>query len=140
MRAAFLCCTFALVLAGCSIFGDRFGSGRAVSLIFPPSASLSASSSEVQDALRITDAVLLPEGLTRTTPSSVPDANSMIAYYHYTPERPRSCEVFLTGSRLNIVFAERYERHSSGDVKGMCADLAKKFRGHYDPKIVRVED
>jgi hypothetical protein len=144
MKAAFLFCTVALIAAGCSVFGDRFGSGKAVSLKFlqveRPNPSLTVATPEVREALEITDTVLLPTGLIRDTPSPAPDVNGLIAYYHYTPERPTSCEVFLTGDRLNIVFGERYERHSTTYVKKMCAELAEKFRSHYDPKRVRVQE
>jgi hypothetical protein len=140
MKATVLCCLLTLGVTGCFVFGDRFGSGRAVSLKFPPSAGLTANSPQTHEALQITDTVLVQEGLIRAAPSSVPDANGIIAYYHYTPERPTTCEVFLKGDRLNIVFRERYPRHSSGDVKKLCAELAQKFRSHYYPKMVRVVD
>jgi hypothetical protein len=145
MKPTLLCCTFALLLTGCFIFGDRFGTGRAVSLKFLPPESgeqttLTASSPDVQKALEITDSVLTPAGLIRATPSPAPDANGSIAYYNYTPDRPRSCAVFLGTNRLNIVFRERYEQHSSEAVKEMCGDLAKKFRSYYDPKRVQVQN
>ena len=140
-----LCCTFALLLTGCFIFGDRFGSGTSVSLKFLPPESgkqttLTASSPDVQKALEITDSVLAPAGLIRATPSPAPDANGSIANYHYTPDRPRSCKVFLGTNKLNIVLRERYEQHSSEAVKEMCGDLAKKFRSYYDPKRVQVQN
>jgi hypothetical protein len=138
MKAALLCCTLAVGLTGCFVFGERFGSGRAVSLRFPASADLAVSNPEIQQALEITDTVLLPQGLNRGALLPSPDANGMIAYYHYTPERPRSCTVFLSGDSLNIVFRE-HARHSSEDVKKMCGELAEKLRNHYDPKRVRVE-
>src|SRR5690349_18504636 len=101
MNRALLSCTLALGLTSCSVFGDRFGSGRAVSLRFPASADLAVTSPEIREALEIADTVLIPEGLSRGAILATPDANGMIAYYHYTPERPSGCEVFLKGDRLN---------------------------------------
>ena len=139
MKPTLLFCTLVLALTGCSVFGDRVGSGRAVSLQFAKSAGLTVGSPEIQEAVQIADTVLAPQGLTRAVTSLAPDANGMIAYYHYTPERPESCGIFLKNDRLNVVFRERYARGSSKEVKRMSTELADKFRNHYDPKKVRVE-
>ena len=129
--------------SGC-LFGDRFGTGKAVSLRFLPpvgqsTVSLSANGPEVQEALKVIDVVLTPEGLARDPSPPAQNPNALVAYYHYSPEKPSSCEVFLDGDRLNIVFRERQQRHPSPEVKGMCVALAEKLKAHFGDKKVSVE-
>ncbi len=144
MKAILVWCVLPLLLTGCFIFGDRVGASRAVSLRFLPAEggkqpTLAVSSPDVQKALEITDSVLSPAGLNRATPSPAPDANGVIAFYHYTPERPTSCSVLLDSNTLSVVFLEVYARHTSHDVKKMCAELEGKFKSHYDRSRVQVE-
>src|SRR4051794_27516122 len=92
MKTLLLCCTMGMLLTGCFIFGDRFGSVKAVALTFlPPEpkgrVNLSVTDPHVQEALQITDAVLLPQGRTRTTPSPAPNTAGVIAFYESPRER-----------------------------------------------------
>jgi hypothetical protein len=129
--------------SGC-LFGDRFGTGKTVSVRFLPPAgqstlNLSANGPEVQEALKVMDAVLTPEGLTRGSSPPAQNPNGLVAYYHYSPERPSSCSVFVDGDRLNIVFRERQQRNPSPEVKRMCTSLAEKLKAHFEDRKISVE-
>jgi hypothetical protein len=128
--------------SGC-LFGDRFGTGKTVSVAFlPPSGQsavhLSGDSPEVQVALKIVDSVLVPDGLTRDANPPTQEPNGLVAYYHYTPERPSSCGVFVDGDRLNVVFRERQQRHTSPQVERLCATLVGSLKAQFGDKLVSV--
>jgi hypothetical protein len=158
-----------LVLAsGCWTIGICTGAGRTITLTFrSPAAqsetSLSSNRPELQEALKVIDDVLIPEGITRVSPDAlapqkkygwvastngwvntngwgVVDTNGWIGYsFSDRPFTLAYCEVAVREGRVEIRFFETHYHHSSPQVKRVCVLLAKELRNHFGDKRVKVK-
>jgi hypothetical protein len=150
MKTTIVICAFALLLSvtGC-LFGDRVAPPRTVSLRFPaPSgqpSGLSASDTQVQDALRVIDTVLTADGRTRDpNPPAANEPGLVASYAKNNGTGPRPVDnpnVYLRGDRLEVVFTEFWNRsgHLSAATKKVCDSLQKELSSHYGADRVKVE-
>jgi hypothetical protein len=144
-----LCAAAALLLlTGCWL-GDRFATTRTVSLTFPVPAgqskvSLSVTNGEVQEALKVIDAVLTSAGLTRDPnppPQNVPGFIASYVRYSGTGPRPPGTSVYLEDGHLYVAVVEWGNRsgHLTTDGKRICKSLRDELRKRYGAGKVRIE-
>ena len=133
-----LACAFLLLATGC-FFGDAVVH-RTVSLSLPvpqqqTNVSLSVSDTQVQEALKVIDAVLVSNGFVRDTNPLVAEdqARGLIAFYGV-------CGVSLKDNRLDVSFLEAYRRHFSAPVRKVIGQLKDKLSSRYGAGRVKVED
>jgi hypothetical protein len=133
-----LVCAFLLLATGC-FFGDAFVH-RTVSLSFPvpqqqTNVSLSVNDTEVQEALKLVDDVLVSDGYIRdSNPLTREDrARGLIAFYGV-------CGVGLKDNRLDVDFVEPHRRHFSAPVRKVIEQLKDKLSSRYGAERVKVED
>jgi hypothetical protein len=131
-------CVFLLPVTGC-VFGDSFAH-QTISLSIPvpeqqTNVSLSVSDTQVQEALRLIDGVLVANGYVQDpNPITTEDrARGLIAFYGV-------CGVTLQGHRLEVSFVEAHTRHFSAPMKQVIQQLQDKLCGQYGSKRVKIED
>jgi hypothetical protein len=139
----------ALLLAlasGCCWMGEHHGAYSNVLVTFLPASGrsvvpVSRGSPEVQDALKVIDAVLIPEGLTREDPTL--RSSSGAGYVaNYLPPRYSMigyCCVTVGGNDLNIAFWDRSPGGRTQQVRRLCKSIAHALRSHFGDDRVRVK-
>jgi hypothetical protein len=112
---AILACAFLSLATGC-FFGDSYRvGGVSVSLQtsnHQTNGSLSARDTQVQDALKLIDAVLVSNGFARDSNPIAPgdQARGLVAFYGV-------CSINLETNTLKATFIEAHRRHFSAPVK-----------------------
>ena len=145
-RLAALSCALVL-LTGCP--EPRFHSGRIVSLTFPAQTGeskviLSAQDSQVQEALRIIDSVLVGDGFARDSKRPAGSEPNLVASYaRFTADGLREVgtpDVYLKDNRLEIVIVELGNRtgRPSAASKKICTTLQKELSNRFGAQRVRV--
>ncbi len=139
-----LVCAVALVIGPGCWLGDRFGSGRIVSLTFLPppgqtEATFSPNPSDLQAAVEVADGVLTDNRLERDVPGPLPQLKpgESIAY-HFLTHGPATCNLSVGQAGVGVNFVE-LQTHSSQVVKKLCADIAKQLKLHFAQKKTRVK-
>ena len=130
-------CVVLLLLTGC-VFGDPTAV-RSVSLNFQvpegqSKVSLSVSDTQVQEALKLIDGVLVSRGFHRDLhPLAAEDqARGIIAFYGI-------CGVSLRENRLTVGFLEFHAQRSSVHVRKTCNLLKDKLSSRYGADRVKIE-
>jgi hypothetical protein len=141
MRVIALCCSLLLLVTGC-LFGDP-AAHRSVSLRLPTTAQ-SGDEPEVQEALRIVDAVMTSFGVSRNPNPPAPNEQHVIAIYDVWSATGQMVvaagpTVYLHGDRLDFAFFEFPAYHSSPHVKKVCSAIADALKGHYGDQRVKIE-
>ncbi len=138
-----------LPLTGCWL-GDRFATSRTVSLTFPVPAgqskvSLSVTNSEVQEAVKVIDAVLTSERLRRDPNPPRQNVPGFIASYTTWngtgPRPPNGSSVCLQDGTLSVLVLEWANRSGqlSTEGKRLCKSLRAELRKRYGAGKVRIE-
>ncbi|EEF63317.1 hypothetical protein Cflav_PD5952 [Pedosphaera parvula Ellin514] len=144
-----ICCAFLLFQAGCYL-GDRAATTQMVSLNFPvpegqTKASFSVNDSEVQEALKLIDSVLVSAGFVRESIPPVANQQDPVATYSkYKGTGPRPVggpRVYFRDDRLDVVLVEGGNRNApvSTATKEICNSLQRELSSRYGAKRVRVE-
>jgi hypothetical protein len=121
-----------MLVAGCYL-GDP-SARRTVSLNFrvPEGQTLSVTNTEVQEALKLIDGVLVSAGNVRDANPPAPNEQGIIATYGI-------CNVLLKDNTLSTVFFEFHVRRSSEHVRNTCNLLKHKLSNRYGADRVKIE-
>jgi hypothetical protein len=152
--AVMLCLVLSLIATGCIFLGERHSLTRTVLLNFPPrqeqtNVSLSVSDSEVQDTLKLIDAVLNAEGFVREPDPHETSMPSLVAryarYVKYDGGELRIGilpDVYIQQEQLEVVIVELGNRstHPSEITKRICSSLQKELSSRYGKDRVKVEN
>jgi hypothetical protein len=142
-----VCALLVVLLTGCP---EPPVTSRSVSLSFPmpekqTKVSLAVSDTEVQEALKLIDAVLVSNGFVRDqNPDNATVQGFVASYSKLNNEGLRRLDelpgVYLKGNRLEVVFSEG--RHPSGQLSASTKQildlLNDKLSSHYGADKVRV--
>ena len=145
-----ICMLLPILMAGCFL-GERHSLTRTVSLNFQPlagasEAGLSLTNVEVQEALKIVDAVLSTNGFVReprTDMASVP--GFVAAYARYESPGLRSGtlpDVYLKQDRLEVEIVELGNRTTRPTALAdkVCESLQRELSSRYGRKNVKIRD
>jgi hypothetical protein len=149
-KSAILSCAAVLLfLTGCFL-AERPITRRAVSLDFAvpveqSKMSLAVSDTEVQEALKIIDAVLVSDGLGSKDPASSVSSESgyVCGYFRRIGMDPRpigGADVYLKGNRLDVRFIEFGNRsgHFSPATQSILKKLQKELSGRFGARRVSM--
>ena len=138
------------LMAGCFL-GERHSLVRTVSLNFhvpqgTSEVSLSFTNNEVQEALKIVDAVLSTNGFVREIRTDMANVPGFVtAYVRYDSPGLRSGtlpDIYLRKDRLDVVIVELGNRttHPTGLTDKICESLREQLSSLYGRKNVKIHN
>jgi hypothetical protein len=106
--------------------------------------SFTGSEPEVQEALRIVDAVMTSYGVSRNPKPPAQNEQHVIAIYDVWSATGQKVigagpTVYLHGDRLAFTFFEFPAYHSSPHVKQVCIAISDALKSHYGNQRVKIE-
>lgn len=138
-----------LGMTGCYL-GDRHSLARTVSLdlqgLRGTNTNLSLTNAEVQEALKVFDAVLSTNGFVREARPDMASTPGFVAgYVQYDSAGLRlatSPDIFLETNRLELQIVElgNLTTHPTVLTSKICASLQKELRNRYGRENVEIQD
>ena len=143
-----LCCVLLLFLTGCYL-GDRITS-QTVSLNFPAAqgqdkVSLAVSDSQVQEALKLIDNVLVSDGFVRDpNPPGANNSSLIASYSKYSGTGPRPIggpSVYFRCDSLDVRVVQGGHMNApvSSATKEICNSLRKELSNRFGAQRVKIE-